>query len=293
VVITATDPNLLGRRMYAVYRELSDMVDLKLSYTVTGAAGDIATKAQDLADGDASQHGALADLLTSALKARGIEVKVQSLYPTPIPTPSPTAPPTLLDKSAKDVELEGTSPLLYAAIAVVALLAAGGVAFIFYSAEEARKKKAQQTKADEEAARLVEEAERQEDPNPVEHRHRRNEGFGEEAQGLEVSQREEPVGVFVTGSHGAHDAVGVTDVQVGEDIFPQPSLSLTYENEAYTTDPTAGVVAPASQRAGIGGFFRGFFCNACDTTEREPEEHITGGTDSGVGIRVTDHIRVQ
>jgi len=105
-----------------------------------------------------------------------------------------------------------------------------------------------------------------EDTNPVEHRHHRHADFGDQAEGLQISQEVEPI--------------------QDEDIFPQPQLSLTYNEEATASDPTFSAEAPPpAAAAGIGGFFRGFFCQSCEATENQPEMQLTTGADPGVEVR--------
>jgi len=115
---------------------------------------------------------------------------------------------------------------------------------------------------------LLNEGNMPEDTNPVEHRHHMHADFGDQAEGLQISHE--------------------TPIQVeDEDIFPQPQLSLTYnDEEATAADPTFSAEAPPPAAAGgIGGFFRGFFCQACEATENQPEMQLTTGTDPGVEVR--------
>jgi phage shock protein PspC (stress-responsive transcriptional regulator) len=268
VTITATDPSLTGRRMDAA-RFLSDSVDFIVSYTVTGPYGTIGDKAKSLDEGDPTQHGALADLLSSSLQARGIEVTVQSSFPTPNPTPAPSPMPEVTAVAAL-----GTSPFLLAALFVLFVVVAVIVGFIAHTASAQAKEKAHKdTKSlayhQEIERRVQEELNRTE---PREHRHQRQSNFAEEAGGLEQSQAQEDV------THNLFNPV-VDAVEFN------PDAALSLQRESYMTDPTGGAVQPAS--GGIAGLFNGFFCNACQTTEQgQNEMEVAGVTTGDVTVQV-------
>jgi hypothetical protein len=279
VVITDTDPDLLSRQLDALRadaRILSDTIDFLVGYVVTGEFGKIGDKAKSLEDNDPVSHGALADLMTSSLKTRGIEVEVQSSFPTPMPTPVPSSPPTLPTQTERDVSLGGVNPLAIAAIFVVIVLVVGAVGFFAYETNLKAKQALYQSKADDEAARLVEEQEKREDPNPVEHRHKHRSDFAEEAGGIETTQIQSVV----------------ADVQPVHLAPESPAANLlvtsTVDEEAYSVDPTGGAVRDAGGGGGgIAGFFGGFFCNACEATERQDEYRLSSPTTDGVAVRVT------
>jgi len=119
----------------------------------------------------------------------------------------------------------------------------------------------------------------------VEHRQKKHGGFGEEAAGLADSQVQHKV-AEAEKRHVAPSVGHVEPVRLAPET-PASSAHLRLQQEAYTTDPTAGVVAPNNRGGGVAGFFSGFFCNACEATERQDEYNVSSVAADGVAVRVS------